>query len=113
MNPRPEDVESIDGIIKALYESISGPAGPRDWERLRSLFMPGGRMMPARPPEDGRATMECFDLEGYIASRSPYFAKDSLYEIETDRRVDLFGSIAQVWSTYTGYQILEERPFFR
>jgi len=113
MLPDRGDVESIDGIIKALYESISGPAGPRDWERLRSLFLPGTRMMPARPLEDGRATMECFDLEGYIVSRSPHFAENPLYEIEVDRRVDLFGSIAQVWSTYTGYHTLKEKPFFR
>jgi hypothetical protein len=111
--PRREDVESIDGIVKALYESFSGPAGPRDWKRMRSLFTPGGRMMPAWPRENGGATIECFDLEGYIASRSPYLAANPLYEIETDRREDRFGNIAQVWSAYDGYHTLEEKPFFR
>lgn len=108
-----EDVESVDGIVKALYESISGPAGPRDWDRLRSLFVPGGRMVPARLGEDGGASLECLALESYIASRSPYLDENPLYEIEVDRRVDRFGSIAQVWSTYDGYHTPEEAPWFR
>lgn len=113
MNQRREDFESIDGIVKAIYECISGPAGPRDWERMRSLFVPGGRMMPARPSGDGGAAMECLDLESYIASRSSYFVENPLHEIEVDRRVDRFGNIAQVWSAYNGYHALEEAPFFR
>lgn len=108
---RREDVESVPGIVKALYESISGPAGPRDWDRLRSLFVPAGRMMPARPQGDRGATMECLDLEGYIASRRPYLDENPLYEVEIDQRIDRFG--AQVWSTYDGYHTLEEKPFFR
>lgn len=110
---RREDVESIDGIVKALYESINGPAGARDWDRMRSLFLPGGRMMPGRPRGAGGASMERLDIEDYIASRSAYFVENPLHEIEVDRRVDRFGNIAQVWSAYDGYRSLEEEPFFR
>ena len=110
---RRQDVESIDAIITALYETISGPAGPRDWDRLRSLFVPAGRMVPARPLEDHGSATEYLDLESFITSRSSYFDKNPLYEIETDQRVERFGSIAQVWSTYDGYHTLEEAPFFR
>lgn len=38
------DVAEIDGIIKALYDVISGPAGPRDWNRFRSLYHPEAYM---------------------------------------------------------------------
>ena len=42
-----KDVASIDAIMAALYDVISGPAGQaRDWNRLRSLFVPTARMMP-------------------------------------------------------------------
>src|ERR1051325_8170084 len=48
--PRASDVASVDGIIAALYDVISGPAGQkRDWERMRSLFVPGARLMPTSP----------------------------------------------------------------
>ena len=43
----PADVESIDAIITAAYDVISGPAGKkRDWDRERSLFIPGARLIP-------------------------------------------------------------------
>ena len=54
----PRDVESIDAIIIAAYDVISGPAGKKhDWDRERSLFYPGARIMPtARVP--GRNDVE-------------------------------------------------------
>ena len=43
----PADVESIDAIIAALYDVISGPIGEkRDWDRFRSLFVPDARLIP-------------------------------------------------------------------
>lgn len=40
--PRPDDVATVDGMIKAFYEVISGPAGQaRQWARDRSLYTPG------------------------------------------------------------------------
>lgn len=110
---RRDDVESVDAIVTALYESISGPAGPRDWDRMRSLFVPAGRMVPVRSLDDGTAAVECLDIESYIASRSPYLDENPLHEVEVGRRVDRFGQIAEVWSTYDGYHTLEEAPFFR
>jgi hypothetical protein len=45
--PRASDVKSMDAIIAALYEVISGPAGQqRDWDRMRNLFVPGARSFP-------------------------------------------------------------------
>ena len=39
--PRPADVSSIDGIIRAYYEVVSGPAGVApDMQRDRSLHHP-------------------------------------------------------------------------
>src|SRR5690242_10349671 len=43
----PADVTSPDAILAALYDVISGPAEkPRDWNRFRSLFLPGARLVP-------------------------------------------------------------------
>ncbi|HYY97557.1 MAG TPA: hypothetical protein VE642_03150, partial [Pyrinomonadaceae bacterium] len=47
---RASDVASIDSIIAAVYDVISGPAGQkRDWDRMRSLFVPGARLIPTSP----------------------------------------------------------------
>jgi len=111
--PRREDVDSIEGIVKALYETISGPAGPRDWDRERSLLAPGARLQPTRPKEEGGGTMDMFDVEGFIASRTPFLAQGDFYEVEVSRRVDRFGNIAQAWSQYEGRRSPEGEPFMR
>ena len=108
------DVASIDGIIRALYEVISGPAGAaRDWERERKLFYPGARLMPTRSLPEGGAAADVFDVDGYIASRTPMFARDSFFETERDRRTFLFGHIAHVLSAYELSRAPGEKPFVR
>src|ERR1700761_8510823 len=48
------DVHSVDAIIAALYDVISGPAGQaRDWNRFRSLFVPDARLIPVRRSKTG------------------------------------------------------------
>jgi hypothetical protein len=113
MEARREDVETIEGIIKALYEVISGPAGPRDWDRERTLLHPQARLMPTRPGPEGGGLVDVFDCDGYIASRSPFFAQNDFYEVEMAQRVDRFGNIAQVWSQYEGRRAPDSEPLFR
>src|SRR5947207_5484828 len=104
MKVNPSDVESIDAIIAAAYDVISGPAGrPRDWERERSLFWSEARLIPTatvpgRNDVDLKPLM--LDVEGYIDRVEPIFAKSGFYEKEVARRVEQFGRIAHVWSTY-------------
>lgn len=108
------DVASIDGIVRALYEVISGPAGaPRDWDRERKLFYPGAKLAPTRPAPDGSGIVDFFDLEGYIASRSPMFEKDSFFETEIARREFVFGNIAHVLSSYELARAPGAKPFVR
>jgi len=109
-----EDVASIDGIVRALYECISGPAGaPRDWERERKLFLPGARLVPTRPGPEGGAIADVFDVGGYIASRTPMFEKDSVFETELERRTFVFGNIAHVLSAYELRRAPDQKPYMR
>jgi hypothetical protein len=108
------DAASIDGVVRALYEVISGPAGaPRDWDRERNLFFPGARLVPTRLGPDGLPIADVFDLEGYIASRTPMFEKDSFFETEVGRRTFVFGNIAHVLSSYELSRAPGEKPFVR
>ena len=109
-----EDVQSIDGIIAALYASISGPVGaPRDWPRMRSLFVPGARLMPTvgRQP-DGRG-IAVLNVNDYIASSERALVDIGFREREIARKVEEFGSIAHVFSTYESYRRDETAPFAR
>src|SRR3979490_2291087 len=98
------DVASIDAIVTAAYDVISGPAGKRrDWARDRALFWPGARLIPTATVP-GRNDVDLapllLDVEGYIEGVEPIFAKSGFYEKEIARRVEQFGQIAHVWSTY-------------
>ena len=107
------DVQSIDGIVSALYAVVSGPAGPRDWARERKLFLPGARLMPAGHGPAGGSGGEVFDLESYIASRSPFFGANDFYEAETARHTFVFGDKAHVLSAYEGRRSPSEPAFLR
>ena len=114
----PRNVESIDGIIAAIYDVISGPAGQkRDWARERSLFIPGARLIPtATVPgkTDVDLALLVLDIEGYIARVEPLFEKEGFYEREIARRVEQFGRIAHVWSTYESrHNPNDAEPFMR
>lgn len=98
----PADVASIDTIVAALYDVISGPVGrPRDWARMRSLFIPGGRLMPAAPRQ-GVVAMRVWEVNDYIALSGPHLERMGSRERELARRTEQFGSIAHVFSTYEG-----------
>lgn len=100
---KPEDVASIDAIIKALYDVISGPVGARrDWDRMRSLFIPGGRLIPTGNRPNGGTGMRLLDVNDYIAVSGPVLERIGFREREIARRVDQFGPIAHVFSTYEG-----------
>jgi hypothetical protein len=114
--PRPEDVVSMDAIIKAVYDVISGPAGQkRDWERMRSLFAPGARLMPTAKPKDGEFfATTVLDVDGYVARAGKYLEENGFFERESARRVETFGHIAHVWSTYEArHKADDPKPFLR
>ena len=110
------DVESIDAIIAAAYDVISGPAGQkRDWNRERSLFYPDARLIPTAKPgaHDGLAP-QILDVDGFIVRVEPYFAEHGFFETEIARRTEQFGHIAHVWSTYESrYSADDPKPFMR
>ncbi|HRP09090.1 MAG TPA: hypothetical protein PLL69_11455 [Gemmatimonadales bacterium] len=113
--PRNEDVATIDGIIAALYGAISGPTGAeRDWPRLRGLFVPDGRLMPTGQRQDGTGVRLSWSLEEYIERAGPGLMRDGFYEREIGRRLDRFGNIVQVFSTYDSRRTPEDaEPFMR
>ena len=114
----PSDVESIEAIVAAAYDVISGPAGKkRDWKRERSLFISGARLIPTAVDagrNDVDLAPQVLDVDAYIARVKPYFATAGFYEKEVARRVEQFGQIAHVWSTYESrHDPNDAEPFMR
>lgn len=98
--PRPQDVESPDAIVLALYDTISGAAGKRNWHRFRSLFVEGARLIPTGGRVSGADGFEVLDVDSWIAEADSYFQENDFWETELLRHMDRFGNIIQAFSTY-------------
>ena len=107
------DVDTLEHILAAVYDSISGPAGPRDWERFRSLFAVGARLIPTRRDAGGKATANVLTVDEYIQGSQRYFDKEGFYESAVANRVEQWDRIAHVWSTYESRHAKGEKPFAR
>ncbi|PZQ64234.1 MAG: hypothetical protein DI570_06140 [Phenylobacterium zucineum] len=95
-----QDEIEIGRVLDEMYAVISGPAGPRDWSRQPALFHEASRQVRTWIGEDGRMTMKMMGREEYAADAGPYFEANDFYEIETARKINVFGNIAHVWSIY-------------
>lgn len=112
----PADVASIDSIMKAVYDVISGDAGQkRNWDRFRTLFHKDARMIPSgKNPTTGVVGARVLSTEDYITRSSPFMEKEGFFEREIARRVDTYGNIAQVFSTYESFHKKDDKkPFAR
>ncbi len=112
----PTDVASIDTIMKAVYDSISGDAGQaRDWDRFRLLFHRDARLIPSgKNAATGIVGARALTPEEYVERASPTFAKEGFFEREKARRTEIYGNIAHVFSTYESFRSLsDQKPFMR
>ena len=94
------DEAEIGTAIDEMYAMISGPAGSRDWSRQANCFLPEARQVRTWVDEQARPVKKSMTLDEYSADTSPFFEANDFYEVETSRRIDLFGNIAHVWSAY-------------
>ena len=110
---RPGDVDSVEHIIAAVYDVISGPAGPRDWDRFRSLYHPGARMIPSRRDDKGTVSARVSSPDEYATRSQDFFSKEGFFENSVSNRVESWDHIAHVWSTYESRHAKGEKPFAR
>ncbi|HET7896634.1 MAG TPA: hypothetical protein VFL47_03175, partial [Flavisolibacter sp.] len=96
----PADVSTVDAIIKTTYEVISGPAGPRNWKRFHSLFLPEARMGASVVQQAGDAVFRSFTPTEYQQRNAPFFLQNGFFEEELGREKNEFGNLVQVRSAY-------------
>ena len=111
--PRPEDVSSPDAIINALYDAISGPAGKRNWYRIRSLYLDGARLIPIGKRVHKEGELRVMSIDEWIEDVTDYFAETDFYEKEVVRKTHRFGNILQAFSTYEAREDAEGDPVAR
>jgi hypothetical protein len=112
----PADVSSVDALMKAVYDVISGDAGKaRNWDRFRTLFHSDARLIPTgKNPQTGIVNARVLSPEDYIKRSEPFLVKEGFFEREIARRVEQYGNIVHVFSTYESRHKLDDKtPFAR
>ncbi len=79
---RPEDVASIEAIVKASYETISGGVGvPRQWGRDESLFDPNVRFVSVeRDPNSGAIVTTNTTHQEFVDEADEFTVKEGFTE---------------------------------
>ena len=101
---RPEDVASIEAIVKASYETISGGVGvPRQWGRDESLFDPNVRFVSVeRDPNSGAIVTTITTHQEFVDEADGFTVKEGFTERELGRKIERYGNVATVLSSYEG-----------
>lgn len=113
---KPADVASVDAIVAAVYNVISGDKGvKRDWNRFRSLFYPGARMIPTgKNATTGKINARVASPDSYIEANSAFLEGEGFHEQEISRHTDSFGNIVHVFSAYEARHTLKDaKPLVR
>jgi hypothetical protein len=110
---RPEDVKSREALLAAIYDVISGPAGERDWNRFRSMFVPQARFTALGRKPDGSVSVTLLGVDEFIGMAGAVFKSQGFYENAMVNRVQTFGNVSQVFSSYESRNEKGAKPFER
>jgi hypothetical protein len=110
-----EKVKTLDSTLETLYDVISGEKGEaRNWELFKFLFKPEAKLIPTGKSNEGTYGLSYMSPEDYINASGNWLVENGFFEKEIHRKVDSFGNITQVFSTYESYYSeSDEMPFMR
>lgn len=105
LSPYSKDVKSLDKIMETLYASISGDKGKkRDWARFQYLFTPEARLIPSNKSAEGKIGYRIMSPADYVRNNGSYLEDNGFHEVEISRKVEEFGSLVHVFSTYESFR---------
>lgn len=111
-----DKVKTIDSIIETLYDVISGDKGQeRNWELFNYLFHKDAKLIPSGKNREGTHYFARYlSPKEYIESSGEWLVENGFHEKEISKKVDVFGNIAQVFSTYESFHSKDDtEPFMR
>lgn len=110
----PKDVQSLDAMVAAIYDVISGPPGERDWNRFNSLFTKDARLIAVRAPKNGsKPGLVVMTAKDYADHAGPYFKEHGFFEHELSRKTDSFGAMTHIYTTYESRETKDGKPIDR
>jgi hypothetical protein len=111
----PADVATLDAILAAVYDSISGAKGKaRNWDRFRSLFIPGARLIPTFKRPTGDFVSRVLTPDEFVESSGKFMEEQGFFEHGIANHVEQFANIAHAFSVYEGrHDTTDAKPFVR
>jgi hypothetical protein len=91
-----QDVKSIDAIISAYYDVVSG-SSQDPWQFERDKYIHSKHAVITRLDDNGNGVSHPLEVEYIPLALSP---KENFYEKELKRTISQFGNMAQVWSAF-------------
>jgi len=102
-----DKVQSIESLLDTLYDVISGDKGKaRNWKLFKYLFHPRAKLIYYGPDVEGVTRAQYWSPDFYINSignKQETELTTGFFEKEIYRKIDVFGNIAQVFSTYASF----------
>lgn len=96
-----DNVSTLDGIMKAYYDVVTVAKGGKVYYQRDSLIhWPNVNVGSASIGKNGKPVFRYMSLKEYHKHSDAYMEKDGFYEREISRKVEKFGTIYHVWSTY-------------
>ena len=105
--------KTLDDLAVAIYVNVSGPYG-QDRTCFREMFLPDARLSPISKAKDSSTyaarNLTVEDWISAIAKRG----SGNFFEKATVNKVEQYGSLAHIWSTYESRHALNDAaPFAR
>ncbi len=110
-----QNVQTIDNIVRTLYDVISGDQGEeRNWDLFKFLFYPNAKLIASGKNQMREAMVNYMTPGDYIKNSGKWMVEHGFHEREIHRTSNTFGNMSQVFSTYEAFKSKEdEEPFMR
>lgn len=110
---RGELVDSIEHILGAAYNAVSGPPASRDWDIFRGLLTSDARFIVCQRDPSGNVIRNTLTTDEFIRRVQLIVGSTGFYETPLAHRIEVWDSMAHVWSTYESRHFPGEKPFTR
>ncbi|MEZ5988147.1 MAG: nuclear transport factor 2 family protein [Planctomycetota bacterium] len=96
-----DDGRSVESLVAALYDVLSGPKGrARDWDRFKALFCDGAVLATVQRDREGKLRRVRLTPAGYVERSGAFVEREGMFEREVAHRRLEYGAVAVAWSTY-------------
>ncbi|MBU2951495.1 hypothetical protein KO493_12385 [Tamlana agarivorans] len=106
---------TLNSTIKTYYDVVSAKKDTvRNWKQFKYLFKKDAKLIPSGKDKMGVYHVGYLSPDDYKKKSTVWFKENGFIQNEIHRKTEIFGNMAQVFSTFEAYHDLsDEEPFLR